>query len=101
MNVTVLYFAFPEHTVQWKPPGVDEEILFDDSRDQVRADSSKRWNFVRCSISPRGWIVLTQPQISRVVSPINLFNTLSRNLFVSQMASRIKSTVSRFNACRR
>lgn len=23
-----------EHTVQWKPPGVDEEILFEDSRDQ-------------------------------------------------------------------
>ena len=27
---------FPDHTVQWKPPGVDEEILFEDSRDQVQ-----------------------------------------------------------------
>ena len=41
MNVTTcilefLYFVFPDHTVQWKPPGVDEEILFEDSRDQVQ-----------------------------------------------------------------
>ena len=42
-----LYFAFPEHTAQWKPPGVDEEILFEDSRDQVQTAGADPGFFLR------------------------------------------------------
>lgn len=29
------YLLLLEHTVAWKPTGMDEEMLFEDSRDQV------------------------------------------------------------------
>ena len=29
------YLLLLEHTVSWKPTGIDEEMLFEDSRDQV------------------------------------------------------------------
>ena len=61
MNVTTcilefLYFVFPDHTVQWKPPGVDEEILFEDSRDQVQTAGADPAFFLGGSVPLRNGV---------------------------------------------